>query len=183
MARAPPTRVYRHHGGEAPWKKGRSRHRDVVEATSAPSLYNGPPVTSVAIAPPFRTDLLGFKASLFPRHNVAIPASGLRQHHRRGGHPTPRPGSPAHRSRSPPPAAWKCKRRFSPKWLADPVAPCAAPPSKHPVHPPFVRHLSMRLALQGGHVSNRRTANLLDLTAEDLAELFSSHGIEQPVEL
>ena len=41
----------------------------------------------------------------------------------------------------------------------------------------------MRLALQGGHVSVRRMANLLDLTVEDLAELFSSHGIEQPVEL
>ena len=41
----------------------------------------------------------------------------------------------------------------------------------------------MRLALQGGHVSNRRMANLLDVTMEDLAKLFSSHGIEQPVEL
>ena len=41
----------------------------------------------------------------------------------------------------------------------------------------------MRLALQGGHVSHRRVANLLDLTVEGLAELFSSHGIEQPVEL
>ena len=41
----------------------------------------------------------------------------------------------------------------------------------------------MALALNGGHVSVRRMANLLDVTVDDLTEVFASHGIEQAVEL
>ena len=41
----------------------------------------------------------------------------------------------------------------------------------------------MALALDGGHVSVRRMANLLDVTVDDLTKVFASHGIEQAVEL
>lgn len=41
----------------------------------------------------------------------------------------------------------------------------------------------MALALNGGHVSVRRMANLLDVTIADLTEVFASHGIEHAVEL
>jgi len=41
----------------------------------------------------------------------------------------------------------------------------------------------MALALDGGNVSVRRIANLLDVTVDDLTEVFASHGTEQVVEL
>ena len=41
----------------------------------------------------------------------------------------------------------------------------------------------MALSLNGGHVSVRRMANLLDLAVDDLAQVFASHGIEQAVAL
>ena len=46
---------------------------------------------------------------------------------------------------------------------------------------PFMEVMAM--ALDGGHVSIRRMANLLDVTVDDLTEVFASHGIEQAVEL
>lgn len=46
---------------------------------------------------------------------------------------------------------------------------------------PFMEVLS--LAVDQGHVSVRRAADLLDLTIEDLAELFAAHGVERPAEL
>ncbi len=41
----------------------------------------------------------------------------------------------------------------------------------------------MGLAIDKGHVSVRRLAGLLDLTLEDLAELFARHSVEYPVDL
>ena len=51
--------------------------------------------------------------------------------------------------------------------------------------PPFSRPFMevMGLALAAGYVSVRRSATLLDMTVEDLAQLFSSHGVEQPDEV
>ncbi len=46
---------------------------------------------------------------------------------------------------------------------------------------PFANILG--LAIDGGHVSVRRIAGLLDLTVEDLVELFSTHGVECTVDL
>ena len=46
---------------------------------------------------------------------------------------------------------------------------------------PFVEVLS--LAIDGGQVSVRRVAGLLDLTVEDLACLFAAHGIVHSVDL
>ena len=46
---------------------------------------------------------------------------------------------------------------------------------------PFVEVLG--LAIEGGHVSVRRVARLLDLPVEDLAELFATHDTESPVRL
>ena len=46
---------------------------------------------------------------------------------------------------------------------------------------PFVEVLG--LAIDAGHVSIRSMAGLLDLTIEDLADLFEAHGVESPVEL
>ena len=46
---------------------------------------------------------------------------------------------------------------------------------------PFVEVLA--LAIDGGHVSLRRAAGLLDLTVEDLAGLFAAHGVAHPVDL
>ena len=46
---------------------------------------------------------------------------------------------------------------------------------------PFVEVLG--LAIEGGHVSTRRVAGLLDLTVDDVADLFATHGVESPVEL
>ncbi len=54
-----------------------------------------------------------------------------------------------------------------------------APPA--PFSRPFVEVLA--LAIDGGHVSLRRVAGLLDLTVEDLADLFATHGVEHPVDL
>ena len=39
------------------------------------------------------------------------------------------------------------------------------------------------LAIDEGRVSIRRAAGLLDLTVEDLADLFAAHGVEPPAEL
>jgi hypothetical protein len=38
-------------------------------------------------------------------------------------------------------------------------------------------------AIDEGRVSTRRAAGLLDLTVEDLADLFVAHGVEPPAEL
>jgi len=38
------------------------------------------------------------------------------------------------------------------------------------------------LAIDEGRVSVRRAAGLLDLTVEDLAELFAAHGVRSPFE-
>ena len=46
---------------------------------------------------------------------------------------------------------------------------------------PFVEVLA--LAIDGGHVSLRRVAGLLELTVEDLADLFAGHGVAYPVDL
>ena len=39
------------------------------------------------------------------------------------------------------------------------------------------------LAIGEGRVSTRRAAGLLDLTVEDLTDLFEAHGVEPPAEL
>jgi predicted HTH domain antitoxin len=39
------------------------------------------------------------------------------------------------------------------------------------------------LAIDEGRVSARRAAGLLDLTIEDLGELFAVHGVASPVDL
>ena len=46
---------------------------------------------------------------------------------------------------------------------------------------PFVEVLD--LAIKEGLVSTRRAANLVDMTVDDLADLFATHGVEAPVEL
>ena len=46
---------------------------------------------------------------------------------------------------------------------------------------PFVEVLAS--AVDEGHISMRRAAGLLDLTLDDLADLFATHGVEPPVEL
>ena len=46
---------------------------------------------------------------------------------------------------------------------------------------PFVEVLA--LAIDGGHVSLRRIASLLDMNVEDLTDLFATHGIANPVDL
>ena len=46
---------------------------------------------------------------------------------------------------------------------------------------PFVEVLA--LAIDGGHVSLRRATGLLDLTVEDLADLFAAHGVAHSVDL
>ena len=58
-------------------------------------------------------------------------------------------------------------------------APKLAPPllfSK-----PFMEVIG--LAIVEGRVSTRRAAGLLDLTVEDLTDLFVAHGVEPPAEL
>lgn len=59
------------------------------------------------------------------------------------------------------------------------AAPRHSPPPRF--SKPFME--VMGLALDGGHVSTRRMANLLDATVDDLTDVFSSHGIQQAVEL
>jgi hypothetical protein len=39
------------------------------------------------------------------------------------------------------------------------------------------------LAIDEGRISTRRAAGLLDLTVEDLTDLFVAHGVEPPAEL
>ena len=46
---------------------------------------------------------------------------------------------------------------------------------------PFIEVIA--LALKDGRVSARRAAGLLDLTLDDLTDLFRIHGVEAPVEL
>ena len=46
---------------------------------------------------------------------------------------------------------------------------------------PFVEVLG--LAIEQGHISLRRAARLLEMTIEDLGELFEAHGVARPVEL
>ena len=46
---------------------------------------------------------------------------------------------------------------------------------------PFVEVLS--LAIDKGHVSTRRIASLLELTIEDLVDLFAAHDVSNPVDL
>lgn len=59
----------------------------------------------------------------------------------------------------------------------EPVA--AAPPPLF--SKPFVEVIG--LAVSDGRVSARRAAGLLDLSVDDLAELFAVHGVEVPIEL
>ncbi len=46
---------------------------------------------------------------------------------------------------------------------------------------PFVEVLA--LAVDKGHISARRAAGLLNMTVDDLADLFVAHGVEPPLEL
>lgn len=46
---------------------------------------------------------------------------------------------------------------------------------------PFLEVIA--LAVEEGRVSSRRAAGLLDLTVDDLADLFAVHGVQSPVEL
>ena len=50
-----------------------------------------------------------------------------------------------------------------------------------PFSKPFMEVIS--LAVDEGRVSARRAAALLDLTVDDLADLFATHGVQSPVEL
>jgi len=58
-------------------------------------------------------------------------------------------------------------------------APKVAPPRLF--SKPFMEVIS--LAIDEGRVSTRRAAGLLDLTVEDLTDLFVAHGVEPPAEL
>ena len=57
--------------------------------------------------------------------------------------------------------------------------------TRHVLPPRFSKPFMevMALSLNGGHVSVRRMANLLDLAVDDLAQVFAAHGIEQAVAL
>ena len=50
-----------------------------------------------------------------------------------------------------------------------------------PFSKPFMEVIA--LAVDEGRVSARRAAALLDLTVDDLADLFATHGVQAPVEL
>jgi Zn-dependent peptidase ImmA (M78 family)/DNA-binding XRE family transcriptional regulator len=58
------------------------------------------------------------------------------------------------------------------------AAPAEAPP---PFSRPFMEVMSR--AIDEGRVSVRRAAGLVDMTIDDLAALFSTHGVEAPFEL
>jgi hypothetical protein len=58
------------------------------------------------------------------------------------------------------------------------AGPATVPP---PFSKPFMEVIG--LAVDGGRVSARRAAALLDLTVDDLADLFATHGVQAPVEL
>lgn len=58
------------------------------------------------------------------------------------------------------------------------AADAASPP---PFSKPFMEVIG--LAVDAGRVSARRAATLLDLTIDDLADLFATHGVQSPVEL
>jgi Zn-dependent peptidase ImmA (M78 family)/DNA-binding XRE family transcriptional regulator len=55
----------------------------------------------------------------------------------------------------------------------------AAPPA--PFSRPFMEVIA--LAIDAGRLSARRAAGLLDVTVDDLADLFATHGVEPPVDL
>jgi XRE family transcriptional regulator, fatty acid utilization regulator len=58
------------------------------------------------------------------------------------------------------------------------TAPSIVPP---PFSKPFMEVIA--LAVDAGRVSVRRVGALLDLTVDDLADLFATHGVQSPVEL
>jgi Zn-dependent peptidase ImmA (M78 family)/DNA-binding XRE family transcriptional regulator len=58
------------------------------------------------------------------------------------------------------------------------AVPAVLPP---PFSKPFVEVIG--LAVDEGRVSARRAGALLDLTVDDLADLFATHGVQSPVEL
>jgi Zn-dependent peptidase ImmA (M78 family) len=58
------------------------------------------------------------------------------------------------------------------------AAPATVPP---PFSKPFMEVIG--LAVDEGRVSARRASALLDLTIDDLADLFAMHGVQSPVEL
>ena len=57
-------------------------------------------------------------------------------------------------------------------------AAAAVPP---PFSKPFIEVVG--LAVEGGHVSARRASGLLDLTVDDLGDLFEIYGVPSPIEL
>ena len=59
---------------------------------------------------------------------------------------------------------------------------------KHPTDepPPLFSNSFMEVlgqAINEGRISARRAANLLDLTIEDLVDLFTEHAVEAPLDL
>jgi Zn-dependent peptidase ImmA (M78 family)/transcriptional regulator with XRE-family HTH domain len=58
------------------------------------------------------------------------------------------------------------------------AAPAVLPP---PFSKPFMEVIA--LAVDGGRVSARRVGALLDMTVDDLVDLFATHGVRSPVEL
>jgi hypothetical protein len=58
------------------------------------------------------------------------------------------------------------------------AVPSVLPP---PFSKPFLEVIA--LAVDEGRVSARRAGALLDLTVDDLADLFATHGVQSPVEL
>ena len=58
------------------------------------------------------------------------------------------------------------------------AVPAVLPP---PFSKPFMEVIA--LAVDEGRVSARRAGALLDLTVDDLADLFATHGVQSPVEL
>ena len=57
--------------------------------------------------------------------------------------------------------------------------------AKHGAPPPLFSKPFMEvlgLAIDEGRVSVRRAANLVDLTTDDLAEVFAAHGVAAPFE-
>jgi hypothetical protein len=54
-----------------------------------------------------------------------------------------------------------------------------SPPA--PFSKPFTEVLS--LAIDGGHISVRRAASLVDMTVDELDSLFAEHGVRSTVDL
>ena len=65
-------------------------------------------------------------------------------------------------------------------WMSE-IAPVAAVEPPPLFSKPFAEVLAR--ALDDGRISARRAADLLDLTVDDLPDLFRDHGIEATVEL